>query len=486
MEPYSQKSFSNVRLTAADKNQWQGNLQFELALAPEKAGPHLPGKEAGEIGPSRSMSENQSSRQIITVSLGPREKLTLETLRRVGGSVSQWVRSKQVAQGGIDVTSLEGLNIEGAVEALAEGLELGAYRFNRYKSSQEAESVPELTLLVNGDPAGLLRHLERVAMICAAVNLARDWDHEPANVVNPISLADYAVQVADASGLKITVLDDTQLREMGAGAILAVGQGSRTPSRLIILEYPGQVGDETKNPIVLVGKAITFDTGGYSIKSTEGIVGMKYDKSGGLVVLATLQAAASLKLSSPIIGIIAAAENMISSSAYRPDDIITSLSGKTIEIITTDAEGRLVLADALTYAQMHYQPSAIIDLATLTGGVVVALGHVRAGIMSNDQALSRQLQDAGERTYERLWPLPLDDEYFKNIEGDEADIKNSGGREGAPIYGGIFLKQFVADSIPWAHIDIAGTADMNKASPYCPKGATGFGVRLLIDFLSNR
>jgi leucyl aminopeptidase len=254
---------------------------------------------------------------------------------------------------------------------------------------------------------------------------------------------------------------------------------------LIVLEYPGQDLTADTKPVVLVGKAITFDTGGYSIKSVEGIQGMKYDKSGGLVVLATLQAAAQLKLKTRLVGVICAAENMISGGSYRPDDIITSLSGKTIEIISTDAEGRLVLADGLAYAQSHYQPAALIDLATLTGGMVVALGHVRAGIMSNDDHLAEQLISAGEKTHERLWRMPLDEEYFANIKGDEADIKNSGGREGAPIFGGIFLKQFVEDQVPWAHLDIAGTAHQSKELPYSPKGATGFGVRLLIEYLKG-
>jgi leucyl aminopeptidase len=483
---YSPQSFIYIKVRAESRSAWQGKLLFEFSPAAETPGPTVPGKEVGEIGPSRIVTDQHGETQLISVSMGPKEKINQETLRRVGGSISRWIHNKNISQAGIDLAGLDELHLENGLVSLAEGLYLGAYRFDRYKSDREEQPVPEISLLTNGDASGLNQDLDKVEILTKSVNLAREWDHLPANVINPISLADYASQVASASGLKITVIDDTQLREMGAGAILAVGQGSQTPSRLIILEYPGQSPSSEAQPVILVGKAITFDTGGYSIKSTEGILGMKYDKSGGLVVLATLQAAAALKLDLPIVGIIAAAENMISGKSYRPDDILTSLSGKTIEIISTDAEGRLVLSDALTYAQQHFKPQAIVDLATLTGGVVVALGHVRAGIMSNNQALSQQLQAAGERTFERLWPLPLDDDYFKNIEGEEADIKNSGGREGAPIFGGIFLKQFVDDSIPWAHLDIAGTADTTKALPYCPKGATGFGVRLLIDFLTNR
>jgi leucyl aminopeptidase len=315
--------------------------------------------------------------------------------------------------------------------------------------------------------------------------LARSLAHQPANVINPITLAERARVVAERSGLKITVLDDRQLAEMGAGAILAVGRGSQTPARMIILEYAGQEFSPDGKPVVLVGKAITFDTGGYSIKNTEGIVGMKYDKCGGVDVLATMQLVSALKIKTPVVGIISAAENMISGESYRPDDIITSLSGKTIEIISTDAEGRLVLADGLAYAQKNYQPRAIIDLATLTGGVVTALGRVRAGLMSNNDALANSLFEAGEATGERLWRLPLDEEYSRNMKGEDADLKNSGGREGHAILGGAFLKAFVSDDVPWAHLDIAGVADTNKELPHLSGGATGFGVRLLLEYLEN-
>jgi leucyl aminopeptidase len=283
----------------------------------------------------------------------------------------------------------------------------------------------------------------------------------------------------------VTVFDETQLAEMGAGGLLSVGKGSASQPRLIVMEYTGKGGQPDAKPVVLVGKAITFDTGGYSMKDVTGIQGMKYDKCGGVTVAAVMQAVAELQLDLPVVGIIAAAENMVSADAYRPDDILTMLSGKTVEIISTDAEGRLVLADALHYAQQNYQPRAIIDLATLTGGIVTALGRVRAGIMANNDDLVEQLTQAGEQTHERLWRMPLDDDYLKAIKGDDADLKNSGGREGHPIMGGIFLKQFVSDDVPWAHLDIAGVADTPKDMPYSRKGATGFGVRLLVKYLEG-
>jgi leucyl aminopeptidase len=216
------------------------------------------------------------------------------------------------------------------------------------------------------------------------------------------------------------------------------------------------------------------------------MVGMKWDKLGGMSVIATMIAASKLKIKTPVVGIIAAAENMISDIAYRPNDILKTLSGKTVEVISSDAEGRLVLCDALTYAQMHFSPRVMIDIATLTGGVITALGSVRAGFMANNDALADALFASGEKTFERLWRLPLDDEYFDLIKGDDSDMKNSAGKpKASPIVGGIFLKQFVSDDIPWAHVDIAGVMNAESDQAYCPKGATGFGVRLFIDYLMS-
>jgi leucyl aminopeptidase len=331
------------------------------------------------------------------------------------------------------------------------------------------------------------------------VRTARDFAHEPPNVINPVTLARQVKTLATRSGLKCTILDQKKLAEMKAGGILGVGQGSVTPPRLIVLEYQPPAGARAKTanakstkaksakakPVVLVGKAITFDTGGYSIKSKDGMLGMKYDKCGGTAVIGAMLAVAAVKPRVPVVGVIAAAENMIDGAAYRPDDIITTLSGKTVQIVSADAEGRMVLCDAMTYAQRKYQPRAMIDLATLTGGVVVALGTVAAGVFSNDEKLQQALIDAGTQTHERLWPLPVWDEYLELLAGDDSDIKNSGSREAHGIQGGVFLKQFVEPGVPWAHLDIAGVADIPKDGPYCPKGATGFGVRLLLEYIDQ-
>ena len=420
----------------------------------------------------------------VLVSLGKSSKLTPDSFRQAGGGLARWLEQNRVSNLHIDAETLSQFQVSNSLPALLEGLLLGSFRFDRYKKQDDVPSTCQV-ILHTSQPDTVKTALWRSQTISAAVNLSRDWSHEPANIVNPVTLAERAKAVAEQSGLHCTVLDEKELEALGAGAIVAVGKGSQTPSRLIILEYPGYNPPAGAKPVVLVGKALTFDTGGYSLKDVNNIQTMKYDKCGGVTVIATLRAAAELKLQTPVIGVIGAAENMISGEAYRPDDIIRALSGATIEIISTDAEGRLVLADSLTYAQQKFQPRAMIDLATLTGGVVVALGRNRAGLMSNDDQLAGELFDAGEQTGEKLWRLPLDDEYFKLIKGDDADIKNSGGREGHAILGGMFLKQFVDDGNPWAHLDIAGVADSPKDLPYCPKGGTGFGVRLLLHYLEG-
>lgn len=461
---------------------WDGDLELVLVPALQENALRQPGKKVGDF----LLAETAEGRHRLLVSLGPQDKLSADIIRQAGGAAAKWLVKREVGAVAIQDTALQNLGIEGALEAFCEGLLLGAYRFDRHKSEKEAEAVTKVYLLAAGELAPLENTVQYVTSVGAGVNLARDLAHEPPNVVNPASLAERARALAESDGLSCTLLGEAQLKEMGAGAILSVGLGSKTPSQMIILEYPGQPDHTGETPVIVVGKAITFDTGGYSIKDRIGMVGMKYDKSGGASVLGIMHAVAALKPSVPVVGIVAAAENMISAEAYRPNDIIRSLSGKTIEIISTDAEGRLVLADALTYAHTHYQPRALIDLATLTGGIVIALGMVRAGLMSNNEDLAAALFSAGERTHERLWRMPLDEDYFELIKGDDSDIKNSSGvRQAHPIVGGIFLKQFVPSEIPWAHLDIAGPATAEKDLPYCPKGATGFGVRLILDYLRH-
>ncbi len=477
-----------IRLVAAGEETAPAELSAEFRFAPQKPVVGQPGTQPGDL----LVLQRAPGGHTVVVSLGKAESYSAEMARRAGGALGKWLVGYGAELIDIDLDTLKlaladqpNFSFMDAANALCEGMKLGAYRFDRYKQRDEAS--PTITARLRGkDSLESYQVLAgQVEAVTNAVLLARDLSHEPANVINPLTLAERSGEVARKYQLKLRVIDEVELNQMGAGAILAVGKGSQTPPRIIILEYPGNGGATDSQPVVLVGKAITFDTGGYSIKNTEGIVGMKYDKSGGVDVLAVLQAAAELKLKTPLVGIISAAENMISEKAYRPDDIITTLNGKTVEIISTDAEGRLVLADALTIAQQEYKPRAIIDLATLTGGVMVALGRVRAGLLSNDDELAGQLFAAGEKTYERLWRLPLDEDFSNAIKGDDADLKNSGGREGHCILGGAFIQEFIEKGVPWAHLDIAAMASTPKDLPYAPKGATGFGVRLLIEFLKS-
>ncbi len=479
----SRYTASPIHFEVASELTPPADLTAIFRFADEKAVVGHPGKQAGDL----MLVEKPEGGYQVIVSLGKPERCSAEIVRRAGGALGKWLLTAGCAHLDVDIDSLQKTNVPDApavpLEALLEGIRLGAYRFARYKQAEDAAAAAadvRVTLRCGEGPERNQVSIDRVNSLTSAVLFARGVAHEPANVINPITLAELAAEIAAQTGLTVKTLDEKDLAELGAGAMLAVGQGSQTPPRLIVLEYAGQTQDA---PIALVGKALTFDSGGYSLKSTEGIVGMKYDKCGGVDVLAVMAAAAEMGVRTPLVGIIGAVENMVSEAAYRPDDILTSLSGKTIEVISTDAEGRLVLADALTYAQQIYHPRAIIDLATLTGGVVTALGRVRAGLMSNNDDLSAALFAAGEKTGELLWRLPLDEEYAKNVKGDDADLKNSGGREGHAILGGAFLQQFVDPAVPWAHLDIAGVADLPKDAPYSPKGATGFGVRLLFEYL---
>lgn len=467
-----------LSLTLAPQTGFAGLIVVPTA-APETVSLETAGKEVGDI---RLLNGK------AVLSLGPQAKINAEMIRRAGGMLAKWLSKHEVSSAGLELAPLFGVGLapEAALGALVEGLLLGDFKFIAYKSEKKSTKT-DLSLLTDESVSpsvfsALESALQKATIISEATNLAREWSHEPANVINPVTLAERVQKLAAEVGLKCTVLDDKQLEAMGAGAIVAVGKASATPSRLIILEHAGTSGEK---PVALVGKAITFDTGGYSLKPVDGIVGMKYDKSGGMAVIATLMAAARLGLKTPVVGVIAAAENMISGHGYRPDDILTALNGKTIEIISTDAEGRLVLADALTYTERTFQPRAMVDIATLTGAVIIALGSVRAGVLSTNDGLAQALIQSGERTFERLWQLPLDEEYFELIKGDDSDMKNSGGRKAGTIVGGTFLKQFVTEATPWAHIDIAGVMGAEKDLPYCPKGGMGFGVRLFIDYLEN-
>ena len=310
--------------------------------------------------------------------------------------------------------------------------------------------------------------------------MARDLVNGPSNQVTPTLLAEKAEKISKEHGMELQVLEVSQAEAMGMGAFVAVAKGSQEPAKFIVLEYNKGKGFDT---IALVGKGITFDSGGISLKPSEGMERMKDDMSGAAAVLGTMEAAARLQLPLHLVGIIPATENLPSGKAYKPGDVLKTLSGQTVEVISTDAEGRLVLCDALAYS-LRYQPKAILDLATLTGACVVALGDYVTGLMGNDEALFKRVEEASAKTGEKVWRLPLWDEYFDYLKSDTADFRNVGTRAAGAIIGGIFLSKFV-EKTPWVHLDIAGPSNIEKERPYIPRGGTGVGVRLLVQMLRD-
>ncbi|MDX1650684.1 MAG: leucyl aminopeptidase, partial [Myxococcota bacterium] len=323
-------------------------------------------------------------------------------------------------------------------------------------------------------------------ILAESQNEARDLSNEPPNALPPAALAREARRIAKETGLKARVLEPAELRRRGFGAMLAVAQGSTNTPRLIVLEHNapprGKASRARRRTVCLVGKGVTFDSGGLSLKPSASMVKMKHDMSGAAAVVGAMRAVALLKLPLHVVGIVGAVENLPSATAYRPDDILTSLSGRTIEVTNTDAEGRLVLADALHYARTEFEPEAMIDLATLTGACVIALGSWAAAVLGNHERLSRHVVEAGEATGERYWPLPLWDAHREFMKSTIADVKQTGGREAGTITAAAFLAHFAGDT-PWAHLDIASVAETENPRPGQPKGATGFGVRSLVELL---
>ena len=370
-----------------------------------------------------------------------------------------------------------------AFQAAAEGLVLGDFSYDDLKKPAAAASgdlptqPPGVATIWTGEPvAGAVEAAALGRAVADAQNYARALVSQPGNLMTPSRLAEEAEGLA-GGGARFQAWDEEKLRREGFGALLAVSKGSLEPPRFIILEHPGDGGP----PLVLVGKGITFDSGGISLKPAKGMGEMKYDMAGGAAVLAVVRALSEIGFPRRVVALVPAAENLPSGSAVKPGDVIRGASGRSIEVVNTDAEGRLILSDALAYAA-RLGPAAVVDVATLTGGCVVALGRHACGLMSNDDSLAVGLLTAGERSGERAWRLPLWPEYRRQLDSEIADIKNSGGREASAITAGIFLQEFV-EGVPWAHLDIAGTAWADKKSGWQPKGATGFGVRLLVEWV---
>jgi leucyl aminopeptidase len=424
------------------------------------------------------------ARRIALVGLGKRADFSLERLRGAFAKAMQQIRSLNVKE---CATSLDLGNIDQPVEQLAEaaveGVLLGLYQFTPFRTVERGEirEITDFTILENeaGAVQNVRNAVKTAEIISGSVLFARDIVSTPANEMTPTDLANEASQTVRGKNIQCRILDAAELKEIGMNALLAVAAGSDQPPKLIVLEYRG--GEKSSPVIALVGKGLTFDSGGISIKPSEKMDQMKSDMAGGAAVIAAIRATAELGLPVNLVGIVPATENLPSGKAYKPGDIIKSLSGQTIEIITTDAEGRLILADALTYAE-RFKPAAIIDLATLTGACIIALGDHVIGMMGNDDELKQQIRLASDLSGERVWELPLWDDYDELIKGDAADLKNSGGRAGGAITAAAFLKKFVGDT-PWVHLDIAGPAWLEKEKPYIPRGASGVGVRLLIYFL---
>ncbi len=421
-------------------------------------------------------------KRLLLVGLGKREKATAETIRRASATAVKEAQKLKVAAFSVGTNGDLALEAGAAAQAFAEGIELGAYRFWHYRTGltdEQTFKVEQATVFSKtGEQTSA--GIANGQAIARGVNFARDLVNGPGYAMHPPKLGEEAVKLGQRLGLKVTVLNMAQLSEQGFGGILAVGKGSEHEPRFIVMEYgEAKAGTPT---ICLVGKGLTFDSGGLSLKPAEAMETMKSDMGGAASVFGAMQAAAELKLPVHLVGLVSAAENMPSSNAYRPGDIVQTLSGKTIEVLNTDAEGRIILSDALFYAQ-RYQPQAIIELSTLTGAMIIALGSHATGMMGTDQALMDRLSKAGEASGERVWQFPLWDEYRQMVKSEIADLKNLAGRPAGSITAGAFLAEFVGD-YPFVHLDVAGTAWADRpAKPYDTSGGTGVGVRLLVEFL---
>jgi leucyl aminopeptidase len=420
--------------------------------------------------------------RVVVTGLGKKTELTPDRVRGATGETCRYLRQKGVDRiaSGLQGAGVNGIKIEDAIQAITEGAILGLYAFRRHITKKENSytEVKEFAI-VGREEAVISGAADRAKIIADAVNWARDMVNEPANFMTPADMAEAARKIAGDYGLKLEVLEKPQMAELGMGALLGVAQGSQQPPRFIILSYRGRPSDEVD--MALVGKGITFDSGGIDIKPYEGMHEMKGDMSGGAAVMAALMAVARLKPAINVTALVPATENMPSGTAQKPGDIVTAMNGKTIEILNTDAEGRLILADALSYAK-KIDAKAIIDVATLTGACHIALGDLCSGAFPNNQELADKLIASGRETGELLWQLPMYDEYKEQLKSDIADIKNIGGRFGGAITAAKFLGEFV-DNTPWVHLDIAGTYYTDKEKGYLTKGGTGVPVRTLVNLV---
>lgn len=435
--------------------------------------PVTEGEFSGKVGVRLHLAREG----VLIVGLGDRTKVGATEFRKAAGSAAMWLRNAGRTHAIVDLEPWAKF----AAPAI-EGLLLGGYRYERFRSKPTAPLASVTLHVRSADLREARRAVEHGRIVGESANLARSIGNEPGNLLYPATLAGRARQLGRDAGLKVTVLDEKTLRARKFGGLLAVGGGSTRGPRLIVLEHRG--GPKSQPPIALVGKAITFDSGGISIKPAADMEEMIFDKCGGMAVLGAMSGLARLGVKRNVVGIVASAENLPSGTAYRPGDIVTTYDGKHIEIINTDAEGRVVLADAIAYARKDLRAAAIVDLATLTGACGVALGEYAAGFWSSDETLKARVLAATERTGERVWPMPLFQDYSDQIKSDVALIKNTGGRLGGACTAAAFLKTFAEDT-PWAHLDIAYTSHRKTDALDLAHGASGFGVRTLIDLVER-
>ena len=425
-------------------------------------------------------------KRVLLVGLGGKSGCLPDNLRRSYAAAVKVIRAKKFKSAHFLFPQNDLIGRDVICRAVMEGVLLANYSFDHLKAETvKEENHSQLEKIcfcgLNKAENALLK---KTQVVVEAVDFVRDLVNGNADDVNVDALIQSARHLEKESPLiKTTVLDKKKLESEKMGLMLAVGRGAACPPAVIILEYRGD--PQSKNKIAIVGKGITYDTGGLNIKPTGGMETMKCDMAGAAAVLGTLKAASQLKIKKNIIGVLAVAENAVGPLSYKPGDVYRSHSGKTVEITNTDAEGRLVLADVVSYVQEKYAPDQLIDLATLTGGIVIALGEEATGLFCNDENLAKALEKSGERTHERVWRLPIYPEYKEMLKSTIADLKNSGPRKASSSTGAIFIQQFIEKKLPWAHLDIAGTAYLSELKPYHPTPATGVGVRLLIDFLEH-
>ena len=440
--------------------------------------------EKGKISIIHSHKENPSERVLIT-GLGKKNKLTSDVIRDVTGVITKKIHELKIKEFSIIIPDKTSIDNNQIISSIVEGANLSLYEFDLFKKEKSNNKEPDLTLLTLDKNAQKI--IKDSIIISDAVKFTRDVANLPPNECPPMKLGEIAKKIANENKMKCTVFSKNEIKSKGLGGVTAVGQGSKNEPKFIILEYRN--GKNEQKPILLVGKAVTFDTGGISLKPGEKMDEMKFDKCGGCTVLGVMKAISELKLPINVVAIIPSVENMPSGDAFRPGDIIKLFNGKTAEILNTDAEGRLILADGLAYGIKHYQPSSVMDFATLTGACIVALGTNVAAIISNNTKFASKIKAASTKTSEEVWELPINDDYMDMVKSKVADIKNLGmGRAAGTITAAAFLANSVGN-VPWVHFDIAGTAwiqPSTKSKSYNSHGATGFGVRLVVDYLMNQ